>query len=200
MWVKICGLTSARQAREVEDLGADAIGLNLHPRSPRSVSAAVAAAIREAVSLEVVLVVVDLPEPVLAAMVAEIRPTMVQLHGHEPEGYGADLGVPLLRAWRASPGVLERLEAARPARFLLDAYVPGEPGGTGRRVDLDLAARAAGVGELVLAGGLNPDNVGAAVARVRPWGVDVASGVERAPGDKDLARVAAFIERARGGA
>ena len=156
-----------------------------------------AAAIAEAVHIETVLVVVDRPEEELSELVAAIGPSRVQLHGREPPGFGAWLGVCCFRAFRARPGVLEQIPRHGHRRFLLDAYVPGEVGGTGQRVDLELARRAAALGELILAGGLRPDNVAAAVAAVRPWGVDVASGVESSPGVKDPDLVAAFVQRAR---
>lgn len=197
MWVKICGVRSVADAQHAEACGADAIGLNLFPRSPRYVAPALAAELAAAVRCEVLLVVVDLTEDALAALVEQIQPTAVQLHGQEPAGYGAWLGVPLLRAWRARPGVLEQLRESGERRFLLDAHVPGQAGGTGQRVDLDLARAAAAEGELILAGGLKPGNVGEIVRAVRPFGVDVASGVESAPGVKDPAKVASFLAAAR---
>ncbi|MCB9762997.1 MAG: phosphoribosylanthranilate isomerase [Alphaproteobacteria bacterium] len=200
MWVKICGVTTLDDALHAQACGADAVGLNLHPGSPRCVSPARAAALAAALDCATALVAVDLPEAELAAIVAEVRPTFVQLHGDQPPGFGASLGVPLLRAWRARQGVLDAIRADAAPRFLLDAYVPGAFGGTGRRVDLDLARRAAALGQLVLAGGLTPDNVAAVVAAARPFGVDVASGVEAAPGRKDPDKVRAFIQRARGSA
>ncbi|MCB9745889.1 MAG: phosphoribosylanthranilate isomerase [Alphaproteobacteria bacterium] len=200
MWVKVCGVRSVADARHAEACGADAIGLNLHPPSPRYVGPGLAADLAAAVRCEVVLVVVDVSEDRLAALVNRIQPTAVQLHGHEPPGFGAWLGVPILRAWRASPGVLTRIREAGDRRFLLDAHVPGQAGGTGQRVDLELARQAAAEGELILAGGLTPENVGATIRAVRPFGVDVASGVEAAPGVKDPAKVAAFVAAARASA
>lgn len=197
MWVKICGVRSVGEAEHAAACGADAIGLNLYPGSPRYVSPEIAAEIAAKVAIEVVMVVVDRPEAELARLVDQVGPTMVQLHGREPAGYGAWLGLPILRAFRAEPGVLEAIAATASARFLLDATAPGQHGGTGRRVDLELARRASALGEMVLAGGLTPDNVAEAVASVRPWGVDVASGVESSPGVKDPALVSRFVEAAR---
>ncbi len=200
VWVKICGVRSVEDALHAQACGADAVGLNLHPPSVRCLDIETAAAIAEAVDIETVLVVVDRSEEELSELVAAIGPSRVQLHGEQPPGFGAWLGVSCFRAFRARPGVLEAIPAHGHRRFLLDAYVPGEAGGTGRRVDLELAAAAARLGELILAGGLKPDNVGAAIAAVRPWGVDVASGVESAPGVKDPAAVEAFVAAARASA
>ena len=197
MWVKICGVRSVEDALHAQACGADAVGLNLHPPSVRCLDVDIAAAIAEAVDIETVLVVVDRSEEELSELVGAIQPTWVQLHGQEPPGFGAWLGVPCFKAFRGHPGVLEQIPAYGQRRFLLDAYVPGEVGGTGKLVDLDLARRAAQLGELILAGGLKPHNVAAAIQKVQPWGVDVASGVESSPGVKDPALVAAFVRACR---
>lgn len=195
--MKICGVRSVEEAQHAAACGADAIGLNLYPASPRYVSPEIAAEIAAKVAIEVVMVVVDRSEEDLARLVDRVGPTMVQLHGREPAGYGAWLGLPILRAFRAEPGVLEAIAATASSRFLLDATAPGQHGGTGRRVDLALARSAAALGELVLAGGLNPDNVAEAIANIQPWGVDVASGVESSPGVKDSGLVSRFVEAVR---
>lgn len=195
--MKICGLRSVEDALHAVACGADAIGLNLHPPSRRYVTPQIAAEIAQSVRVEVVLVVVDLTEDALARLVDRVGPTTVQLHGREPSGYGAWLGLPILRAFRAEPDVLRAIVASGASRFLLDAAVDGEAGGTGKRVNTGLARAAAGLGELVLAGGLTPDNVAEAIAAVRPWGVDVASGVESAPGVKDREKIRRFVAAAR---
>ncbi len=199
MWVKVCGVRTVEQARHAEACGANAIGVNLHGPSPRSVSPEVAAEIAASVDIEVVLVVVDRTLDDLEALVESIGPGSIQLHGHEPPGFGAGLEVPVWKAFRAHAGVEEEIEAwgDEANRFLLDAHVPGLAGGTGRRVDENLARRCADLGSMVLAGGLNPDNVADIAGRVGPWGVDVASGVESAPGAQDPDRVRAFIAAVR---
>lgn len=197
MWVKICGVRTVAQALWAQECGADAVGLNLHAPSVRSVSVDQAAAIAAAVAIETVLVVVDRSAEQLAALVAAISPSSLQLHGAASPDVSAWLGVPAYRAFRGRPGVVQEITAWGPDRFLLDAHVPGQEGGTGQRVDTDLARACAGLGSLILAGGLRPENVADAIERVRPWGVDVASGVERAPGEQDPDRVRAFIAAAR---
>lgn len=198
MWVKVCGVTSLHQALQVQAAGVDAIGLNLVPSSKRCISPELAAELAEALDCEVVLLVADMDEIELGERVDQIQPDRVQLHGSESPSFGAWLGTPLLKAHRAKAGVLAEIQRFGQQRFLLDAYVPGELGGTGARVDLALARQACALGECVLAGGLNPENVAEIIDAVRPWGVDTASGVESAPGIKDLARVRAFVEAARG--
>ena len=198
MWVKVCGVTSLHQALQVQACGVDAIGLNLVPSSKRSISPALAAELAQALDCEVVLLVADMDEIELGERVNQIQPDRVQLHGAESPSFGAWLGTPLLKAHRAKPGVLDEIRRFGQQRFLLDAYVPGELGGTGARVDLDLARQAAALGECVLAGGLRPENVAEIIDAVRPWGVDTASGVESDPGIKDMARVRAFVEAAKG--
>lgn len=198
MWVKICGVRSVEQARHAQACGADAIGLNLHPPSPRSLSPVVAAEIAAAVEIETVLVVVNTSAADLAELVEYIKPGAVQLHGDQPPGFGADLAVSNFRAFRARPGVAEVIEGHAPERFLLDAWVPGREGGTGMRVPSEMAREIGELGQMILAGGLTPDNVGQVIAEVGPWGVDVASGVESAPGAQDPQKVADFIRAARG--
>jgi len=197
MWVKICGVQSPADALWAQECGADALGLNLHPPSPRCLSVEAAAAIADAVDIETVLVVVDRSEEELSALVQAIRPSRVQLHGEEPPGFGAWLGTPVFKAFRADDDVLDRIGAWGVSPFLLDAHVPGLAGGTGKRVDVDLARSAAALGPMILAGGLRPDNVREAVVQIRPWGVDVASGCERSPGVMDRDAVRRFVEQAR---
>jgi len=191
--VKICGLTRVDQAIACVDAGADAIGVNFWPRSKRRCPDDVAARIAEAVGARarVVAVVVDAaPARIEAIRALGIR--WIQLHGDEaPEA---------LERWlpEAFKAVHVEGDAARypGEELLVDARVGDLPGGTGVTCDWDAAARLARTRRLWLAGGLGPDNVAEAVRRVRPYGVDVASGVERAPGDKDLARVARFVANA----
>ena len=194
--VKVCGLTSLAQARACADAGADAIGLNFWPRSPRRCDDATAAAIAQALGarVRVVAVVVDAG----AARIEAIRALgvrWIQLHGSEPPDEVA--------RWLPEAYKAVHLDgAAAPPRYpgdelLADARVGDLPGGTGVRCDWDAAAALARTTKLWLAGGLTPENVAEAIARVRPYGLDVASGVERAPGDKDLAAVARFVANAR---
>lgn len=192
--VKVCGLTRLDQALACADLGVDAIGLNFWPRSPRRCDDATAAAIAEAVGsrVRVVGVVVDASDARIEAIRALGVP-WIQLHGEEttqdvlrwlPEAYKA---VHLDGPVEDFPG----------DELLVDARLGDLPGGTGRRCDWVGAAALARVRRVWLAGGLTPDDVAEAIRAVRPYGVDVASGVERAPGDKDLDLVARFVANAR---
>jgi len=207
--VKICGLTSVADAVACAELGADWIGLNFHPRSPRRVAPEVAAAILAGLppSAAAVGVFVDRPAWEVADLADRLGLGIVQLHGQEPP---EDLPVlsrfRIVRAFRIGPGTdwdtvtayLARAEALgrRPDAVLIDAYVPGQAGGTGASISEDLLDRRPPLPRLILAGGLTPQNVAERIARARPWMVDVASGVESAPGRKDRAAVAAFIRAA----
>lgn len=201
--VKICGVTTADDARACVDLGADAVGVNLVPGTPRVVERARAVEIARAVGgrVRVVAVVADLEGGLDALRELQDDVGWVQLHGDEP---AETLAALLPRAYKAVR-ISGAEDAARAAGYpgehlLVDAKVPGKIGGTGATFDWALARDLAAERKLLLAGGLTPDNVADAVRAVRPWAVDVASGVEKEgdPRAKDLARVAAFIARAKG--
>ena len=198
--VKICGITNREDALHAAACGADALGFVFFPGSPRWVTPAAAAAICAELPpfiTRVGLFVNEAPERILATA-ATCGLDVLQLHGDEaPQGC-------LLPPYRVVKGVRPRstadlagLDAYPVAALLVDAAVPGQYGGTGERADWALAAQLAGSHRVILAGGLNPGNVAAAVRAVRPYAVDVASGVEAAPGRKDPEKVAQFIRRAR---
>lgn len=199
MRVKICGITTTEDAEACVALGADMIGLNFVPGSPRRLDVARARAIVDAVRgrVELVGVVADLAEDELVALRSAVGLDRLQLHGSEPPELVRRLGAGAFKALRV--GSAE--DAAEAGRYdglvLVDAKVPGALGGTGHRVDFALAAPIARARDVLLAGGLGPANVADAVRAVGPWGVDVASGVERAPGIKDPAAIAAFVRAAR---
>ena len=195
MFLKICGLTNEADAVHAAAAGATALGVVFAPSSPRCVSADRARDIVEAVParVPVVGVFVDAPLEDIVAVVAHTGIRIVQLHGDEPERYAVALKMPLLRA----AGVEVALDAWPSATLLLDAVSGTERGGTGRRVDWPRAAAIARRRKTVLAGGLTPENVAEAIATVRPFGVDVSSGVEAAPGRKDRDKVTRFLENAR---
>lgn len=199
--VKICGITRSEDALAAAHAGADAIGLVFAPASPRRVSAAQAAAIVAALPpfvTSVALFVDPLAEQVRAVLEA-LRPDLLQFHGDEPPDFCAAFGLPYIKAVRVRPETDLLQYAARYAGargLLLDAYHPDRHGGTGRRFDWDLIP-ADLPRPIVLAGGLDPDNVAAAVRQVRPWAVDVSSGVESAKGIKDAGRVARFMREVR---
>jgi phosphoribosylanthranilate isomerase len=195
MFLKICGLTNEADAVHAASAGATALGVVFAAGSPRCVSADRARDIVEAVPAEVpvVGVFVNTSLEEIVAIVAHSGIRVVQLHGDEPERYAALLKMPLLRA----AGVDVPIASWPTATLLLDAVSGAERGGTGRRVDWARAADIARRRKTVLAGGLTPVNVAEAIATVRPFGVDVSSGVEAAPGRKDPDKVTRFIERAR---
>ena len=195
MFLKICGLTNEADAVHAASAGATALGVVFAVGSPRYVSADRARDIVEAVPADVpvVGVFVNASLEEIVAIVAHSGIRVVQLHGDEPERYAAALKMPLLRA----AGVNVPIESWPTATLLLDAVSGAERGGTGRRVDWTQAADIARRRKTVLAGGLTPANVAEAIATVRPFGVDVSSGVEASPGRKDPDKVSRFIENAR---
>lgn len=196
-WVKICGVRTVEAALHAQSCGADAIGINLHAPSPRFVSPAQAQAIQAAISIPAYLVVVDWPIEDLSELIAQVKPGGIQFHGDTPEATAIQLGHPYLKAFQASPDCLLKLQNSPSQRVLLDAFHPTLRGGTGRQVDFDLAQSACQIKEVILAGGLNPNNVEKWVRSLAVWGVDVASGVESAPGKQDLSKIEAFISSAK---
>jgi phosphoribosylanthranilate isomerase len=204
--VKICGIGTPEDARDAVAAGADALGFVFWFMSPRRVEPARAAAIARELPASVlrVGVFVDAPRDEMLRISDEVGLDLVQLHGEEPLEALAGLPRPALKAVRVGKQFTagEALRwAGHAAGVVVDTRLPGEtqlPGGTGVPFDWslvkDLARR---LDFLMLAGGLNPDNVAEAVRAVRPHAVDVSSGVERVPGRKDPARVRAFVEAAR---
>ncbi|MCM2265097.1 MAG: phosphoribosylanthranilate isomerase [Desulfuromonadales bacterium] len=198
--VKICGITNQEDALHAASCGADALGFVFYPGSPRCVTPAQVRAMGEALPpfvTRVGLFVNETPERI-RAIAGECGLDVLQLHGDEPPE------ACLLPPYRVIKGVrprsaddLGRLAAYPVAALLVDAAVPGQFGGTGQRADWQLAAQLAATRRVILAGGLTPANVSAAVQAVRPYGVDVASGVEQAPGRKDPEKVAQFIRMAK---
>lgn len=200
LWVKICGITNPVDAEMCVAAGADAIGINFAPVSPRRVSFEAAKLISGAVRgrIELVGVFVDAAEEQLTGYSRSLRLDRVQLHGHETPASLESLSVP---AYKAVPiGGRADVEAARlfaGDRLLVDAKVDGALGGTGKTFDWTLIEALVRERKVVLAGGLRADNVGAAVASVRPFGVDTASGVEERVGKKDENLVRQFVKAAR---
>jgi phosphoribosylanthranilate isomerase len=199
--IKICGVTTVEQAVACADEGVDAIGVNLVGTSLRRVDEAVAGAVAGAVG-DRVLVVAVVAGMTVEAMRGVRRRTGVgclQLHGDESANDVAALLPHAYKAVRIGGAADVAIAGGMPGEYVLvDASVPGALGGTGRTLDWALVAPLARRRKLVLAGGLTPDNVAAAIATVGPWCVDVASGVETSPGVKDLGLVRAFVRAARG--
>ncbi len=199
--VKICGITNPEDALAATAAGADSLGFVFVPGTPRYITPERASEIVRALPPFVLRtgLFVDASESEIRDTLARVRLDAVQLHGDEPPELGIALrsSVRVLKAFRVwGESTLETLPAYFEAAdaWLLDAYVPGAHGGTGARFDWNLATVAKRHGKpIILAGGLTPENVGMAVKTVRPYAVDVSSGVESSPGRKDAAKVAAFI-------
>ena len=198
--VKICGITRAQDARAAALAGADAIGLVFYPPSPRCLSLdwARQLAIEMPPFVTSVALFVNPSAAEVSAVLERVRPAMLQFHGEEDPVFCAQFGVPYLKACRMGPGV-DLLEYLRPyagaAGWLLDSHV-AEYGGVGESFDWSLVP-AVRSHPIVLSGGLRSENVREAVRRVRPWAVDVSSGVESAKGIKDAAKIAAFVAEVR---
>lgn len=202
--VKICGITRIQDARASAEVGADAIGLVFYPPSPRFLSVERAVEIRDALPpfVQSVALFVNPDAAQVAQVLGRLHPGALQFHGDETPRFCAQFGVPWIKAARVRSGVstgVDLLEYLRPfsgaQAWLLDSYVEAY-GGVGESFDWTLVP-AERDRPLILSGGLASDNVAEAVRRVRPWGVDVSSGVESAKGIKDAAKIAAFIAEVR---
>jgi len=198
-FVKICGLRTLDDALAAVDAGADALGFNFWPRSKRHVDVATAAAIAKRVppGVRTVGVFVNPTEADVDRAFASGAIDLAQLHGDESPEFCARFSGRYIKAIR----LVDELALAAMAGYrcdlvLVDADTPGY-GGSGQRADVELAARAAASRRVILAGGLTPENVAEAIAAVKPYGVDVAGGVEREPGVKDWIKVAAFVKEAK---
>jgi len=198
--VKICGITRAQDARAAAEAGADAIGLVFYPPSPRFLSTERAAEIRDALPpfVQTVALFVNADAAQIAQVLGRVKPGMLQFHGEESPDFCAQFGLPYIKACRVRQGV-DLLKYLRPfagaSAWLLDSFVEAY-GGVGERFDWSLAPRGL-ERPLVLSGGLDRGNVAEAVRTLRPWAVDVSSGVESAKGIKDAAKIADFISEVR---
>jgi phosphoribosylanthranilate isomerase len=206
--VKICGITNLEDARAAAAAGADLLGFIFYPKSPRYVPPE---AVREIVSdlraetdggvPRLVGVFVDEASDTVLLTQRCCGLDLVQLHGRESPQTVSQLaaaGVGVIKAFRVrDAGSLSAMAHYRPTAFLLDTYVGGQPGGTGRTFNWKLALGAKEHGRVVLAGGLTPGNVARAVRQVQPWAVDVSSGVEASPGRKDHDLVYRFVANVR---
>ena len=202
--IKFCGITTMPDAERAVAAGAWALGLNFWPRSPRRCDPVVAAEIAAALKrrLEIVGVFVNPSLDELAWQADSVGLTMVQLHGDEGPAFCAEAarrtGCKVIKAMRVRSGAdIQALSSFHTDYHLLDSYAPGRPGGTGETFAWELARAHRGTPPLILSGGLNPDNVGDAIAAVRPFAVDVASGVETRPGHKDPDKLLAFAAAVR---
>ena len=199
--VKVCGITNVADAQAAAGLGAWALGMNFHDESPRRCdleeATAIAAALRRKVELAGVFV--NAPLDRVMEVLDSVPLTIVQLHGDEGPSYCDEArrrtGVKLIKAVRVRDGATVRaLSAYRTDFHLMDSHVPGAWGGTGQRFDWKLAAEHPHEPPLILSGGLEADNVREAIEVAKPFAVDVASGVEAAPGRKDPELLRRFFE------
>lgn len=195
--IKICGVTRLEDALLACEMGADAVGIVMTPSSPRRVSIDRARAIRDALPafVDVVVLVHGLAADNVAAIIDGVRPDLVQFHGLESAAFCEGFGVRYIKAFGMAGELdVRACVAAHPhaAGFVLDGHAPGEQGGQGKGFDWSRIPRDLGR-PVILAGGLNADNVAAAIRAVRPWAVDLASGVESSPGVKDAGRLRAFF-------
>ncbi|MBF0279175.1 MAG: phosphoribosylanthranilate isomerase [SAR324 cluster bacterium] len=194
--VKICGLVTMDEVKACLAYGADWLGFNCYPKSKRFIPPE---KIRELVSIvpkNVLTVGVFVNESAgeVNRIMRHTGMNLVQLHGDETPEYTQMLIHKYFRAFRVSEQFqLDEISKYRGIYFLLDSYHAGHYGGTGASFNWEIAKRAKSFGQLILAGGLTPDNVGEAIKTVRPFGVDVCSGVELVPGVKDFKRIQAFI-------
>jgi phosphoribosylanthranilate isomerase len=201
--VKICGLTRESDLRAAAALGVDAVGFVFFSQSPRTVETARAHALitRLPPFVTSVGLFVDADPAYVRTVLANVALDLLQFHGDEPPAYCSGFGRPWIKAIRMRPEVDLAALAARyrgAAGLLLDTYDPNAAGGTGRRFDWERIPAAFGE-RIILAGGLNPDNIADAVRRVKPYAVDVSGGVESEKGIKDPAKMASFMKGVRDG-
>jgi phosphoribosylanthranilate isomerase len=199
--VKICGITNLADAQVAVEAGADAIGFIFYEKSPRYIKIQQAAEISKQLPPFVmrVGVFVNAPEEFVLRAISEAGLTMLQFHGDETPEFCVQFGLMNMKAFpMRNEGSLEKISSYQTDAYLLDAYMETVRGGTGKTFNWDLAVEAQKFGKpIFLSGGLTPENVADAIKKVKPFAVDVSSGVEISPGKKDHAKVRAFIEAAK---
>ncbi len=199
--VKICGITNPEDALFAVEAGADALGFVFYEKSPRYVRPKEARLIAKKLPpfVTTVGVFVDEEPGRVMDIAREAGLGAIQLHGHETPAYCTHMGLSVIKALRIrDEGDILAMASYEVSAFLLDAYKEGEMGGTGEVFDWNFAIKAKeGKTPVILSGGLTPENVAKAVKKVRPYAVDVSSGVESRPGVKDRDKVSAFIKKAK---
>jgi phosphoribosylanthranilate isomerase len=199
--IKICGIKTISDALAAMDAGADLIGFNFYPKSPRYIEVGrcrdIMSVMRKYGHMTYVGVFVNATVTTICATMETLGLSLAQLHGDETQEMLRVLDGKAFKALRGIPQNIDDFSRQDPPSFLLDASVKGSYGGTGVTADWDRAAELARQYPLLLAGGLTPENVAEAIERVHPWGVDVASGVESSPGEKDPAKLRAFVQAVR---
>jgi len=204
--IKICGIKTVDDALAAIDLGADLIGFNFYPKSPRYVEVGhcrgIMSTVRKYGHIKYVGVFVNTTVAEIIATMETCGLSLAQLHGDETPEMLNELDGKAFKAFRGISTDFEtdkRIRTDGAPAFLIDAAVKGLYGGSGVTADWNEVAELAKKYPLLLAGGLTPENVAEAVSRVKPWGVDVASGVESAPGEKDPNKMKAFVQAVRNG-
>lgn len=197
--IKFCGITRAQDARDAIRLGVDALGFVLVPQSPRAITPEAAAAIRRELPpfVTAVALLQNASEAQVRAAITALKPDLLQFHGDEDEAFCAQFGLPYLKAVAmAAPQDLSALAARYPSAsaLLLDSHGSGL-GGTGHTFDWNQVQPVSK--PLILAGGLKPENVAAGIAQLRPYAVDVSSGIESAPGIKNFEKMRDFVRAVR---
>jgi phosphoribosylanthranilate isomerase len=200
--VKICGITNLADAEAAVAAGADALGFNFYEKSPRYLPLQRASEIIRQMPAFVMRagVFVNAPADFVLSAIRESGLTLLQFHGDESPQFCSQFGLMSMKAFRIrGPETLKEIPKYQTHAFLLDAFSSATYGGSGEKFNWDLAVEAQKFGKpIFLAGGLTPENVAEAIRQVHPFGVDVSSGVESAPGKKDHAKVKAFIAAAHG--
>ena len=196
--IKICGVTKPKQAVSCVEMGADLIGLNCWNGSSRYIIPEI---IREIIlelpeSAKTVGIFVNESPDSINGIMKQTGMDWVQLHGDEPLETCEKLEFPWFKAFRVSAKFkMSLIKHYKQETFLVDAYSKYHFGGSGQKINFDLARKASGLGKMILAGGLTPDNIEEAIEKVKPWAVDVCSGVESKPGIKDMRLVEKFINK-----
>ena len=199
--IKICGIKTVTDALAAMEAGADLIGFNFYPKSPRYIEVGICrdimSVMRKYGHVTYVGVFVNASVEVIRATIETCGLSFAQLHGDETPEMLKALDGKALKAFRGIPESIDGFARSESPAFLVDASVKGLYGGSGVTADWNSAAQLAKKYPLLLAGGLTPENVAEAVRQVRPWGVDVASGVESAPGEKDARKLVEFVKAVR---
>jgi phosphoribosylanthranilate isomerase len=202
--IKICGIKTLQDALAAVSAGADMLGFNFYPKSPRCIDVGtcrwIMSTMRKYGQIKYVGVFVNAPAEEVRATMDTCGLSLAQLHGDETPEMMHSLNGKAFKAFRGFPVNLEDFAREETPALLVDASVKGAYGGTGMMADWNGAAELARQYQILLAGGLTPGNVAEAVRRVNPWGVDVASGVESVPGLKDPKKMKAFVQAVRSAA
>ncbi|WP_141453312.1 phosphoribosylanthranilate isomerase [Pseudoxanthomonas sp. z9] len=200
--IKFCGLTRAEDVRTAVELGVDYVGLVFAPRSPRRLLIGQARMLRDLVPEEIAVValMMDNSADDVEGVIEHVRPDLLQFHGGEEDAFCAGFAVPFLKAiamggaGESAFSAIARYPSAH--GFLFDGHAAGEQGGSGKRFDWKQMPQAT-ERPYLLAGGLSVDNVAVAVRTAHPWGVDISSGIESAPGVKDAEKMRQFVDAVR---